>query len=69
MSTTENTVATEVSANHLPDTTAVPGWKKWVRSLGPGLITAALVFGPSKITITSKLGAEFGYALLWAIVA
>ena len=42
--------------------------KNWFRSLGPGLITAALVFGPSKMTITSKLGAEYGYALLWIIV-
>jgi manganese transport protein len=40
----------------------------WVRSLGPGIITAALVFGPSKITITSKLGAEYGYSLLWIVV-
>lgn len=44
-------------------------FRNWLRSLGPGLITAALVFGPSKITIASKLGAEYGYALLWAVVA
>ncbi len=42
--------------------------KKWLLSLGPGIITAALVFGPSKVTITSKLGAEFSYSLLWIIV-
>jgi manganese transport protein len=36
-------------------------------SLGPGIITAALVFGPSKMTITSKLGAEYGYSLLWIV--
>ena len=40
---------------------------RWLRTLGPGLITAALVFGPSKLTITSKLGAEYGFALLWII--
>lgn len=40
----------------------------WLRSLGPGIITAALVFGPSKITITSKLGAEYGFALLWIVI-
>ncbi|MHA4807984.1 Nramp family divalent metal transporter [Flavitalea flava] len=39
-----------------------------LRSLGPGIITAALVFGPSKITITSKLGAEYGFSLLWIVV-
>jgi manganese transport protein len=41
---------------------------KWFSSLGPGIITAALVFGPSKITIASKLGAEYAFALLWIIV-
>jgi manganese transport protein len=44
------------------------GVKEWLRSLGPGLITAALVFGPSKMTITSKLGAEYGFSLVWIIV-
>ncbi len=29
------------------------------------MITAALVFGPSKITITSMMGARYGYDLLW----
>ncbi|QNF33507.1 Nramp family divalent metal transporter [Adhaeribacter swui] len=41
--------------------------KKVLLSLGPGIITAALVFGPSKMTITSKLGAVYGYSLLWII--
>jgi Mn2+/Fe2+ NRAMP family transporter len=39
----------------------------WLRSMAPGIITAALVFGPSKITITTKLGAEYGFSLLWVI--
>lgn len=50
----------------------IPGspstFKKWLSSLGPGIITAALVFGPGSLTITSKLGASFGYKLLWMIV-
>jgi Mn2+/Fe2+ NRAMP family transporter len=41
---------------------------KLLKGLGPGIITAALVFGPSKMTITSKLGAEYGYATLWIVV-
>lgn len=41
--------------------------KKLLLSLGPGIITAALVFGPSKMTITSKLGAQYGYSLLWIV--
>jgi len=36
--------------------------------LGPGIITAALIFGPSKMTITSKMGADFGFNLIWIIV-
>ena len=43
--------------------------KKWLYSLGPGLITAALVFGPSKMTISSKMGAVYGYQLIWIVVA
>lgn len=46
----------------------MPNISSWLRSLGPGLIIAALVFGPSKMTITSKLGANYGFALLWIIV-
>lgn len=42
--------------------------KDWFLSLGPGIITAALVFGPSKMTITSKLGADYGFQLIWIIV-
>ncbi|MGV3502775.1 MAG: Nramp family divalent metal transporter [Adhaeribacter sp.] len=45
----------------------LPALKTALLSLGPGIITAALVFGPSKMTITSKLGAVYGYSLLWII--
>lgn len=43
--------------------------RQYLRSLGPGLITAALVFGPGSLTVASKLGAGFGYQLLWVIPA
>ena len=39
----------------------------WIHSIGPGLIVSALVFGPSKLTITSKMGANYEYDLLWII--
>lgn len=42
--------------------------KKWWRSLGPGIITAALVFGPGSLTLTSKLGSLYGYDLWWVLV-
>lgn len=35
--------------------------------LAPGIVTAAIVFGPSKITITSKMGAMYNYNLLWLV--
>lgn len=44
------------------------GFKNWLRSLGPGIITAAIVFGPSKMTITSKLGANYGFSMIWLII-
>lgn len=36
--------------------------------IGPGLITAAVVVGPGSITVCSKLGATFGYSVLWTVV-
>jgi len=41
---------------------------RWLRAIAPGIITAAVVFGPSKMTITSKMGAAYGNSLLWVIV-
>jgi len=58
----------ETSVKAIPG--KLPGWrfKTWFASLGPGIITAALVFGPSKITIASKMGADYGFSLLWVVV-
>ncbi len=42
--------------------------EKWFSYLGPGFITAALVFGPGSLTVTSKLGASSGFRFLWVIV-
>jgi manganese transport protein len=41
--------------------------KNFFKSLIPGIILAAVVFGPSKMTITTKLGAEYGYSLEWIV--
>lgn len=40
---------------------------KRIQQLGPGLITAALIFGPGSLTVGTKLGAGFGFKLLWVI--
>lgn len=42
--------------------------KSFLKKLGPGIITAALVFGPGSLTINTKLGANYGYSLLWVIL-
>ncbi len=42
--------------------------RKLLNILGPGIITAALVFGPSKMTITSKMGADYEYNLMWIVI-
>ena len=42
--------------------------KQFFRYLGPGIITAALVFGPGSLTITSKLGSLYAYDHVWVIV-
>ncbi len=55
---------------YVPDNPSNPSYlRPFLKSITPGLITAALIFGPSKMTITSKLGAQFGYSLLWMVVA
>jgi manganese transport protein len=58
---------TENESAITPKPGLLAGIKRGLLSLGPGIITAALVFGPSKMTITSKLGAVYGYSLLWII--
>ncbi len=40
----------------------------WLSYLGPGIITAALVFGPGSLTLTSKLGALYQYQMIWVVV-
>ena len=35
--------------------------------LGPGFITAALVLGPGSLAVSSKIGANFEFRLLWVI--
>lgn len=42
--------------------------QKFFRSLGPGIITAALILGPGTLTIASKLGSQYQYQLLWVIL-
>ncbi len=40
----------------------------WWRSIGPALITACVVFGPGSLLISSKVGATYGYELVWLLI-
>ena len=39
--------------------------KSYLRRIGPGFMTAAVVIGPGSITVMSSAGATYGYKLLW----
>ncbi len=40
----------------------------WWRSIGPALITACVVFGPGSLVISSRVGATYGYDLIWLLL-
>ncbi len=42
--------------------------KNLLIAIGPGFIIASVVLGPGSITVSSKIGATFGYSLLWVII-
>ena len=42
--------------------------KKWLNSSGPGVLVAAAFIGPGTVTVSTVAGANFGFALLWALV-
>ncbi|MGA8995155.1 MAG: Nramp family divalent metal transporter [Nocardioidaceae bacterium] len=44
------------------------GLKARLGQLGPGLIVAAAFVGPGTVTTASVAGADYGFALLWALV-
>jgi len=41
---------------------------RWMRSIGPGLVTACVVIGPGSILTSSKIGADEGYSKSWVVV-
>jgi NRAMP (natural resistance-associated macrophage protein)-like metal ion transporter len=45
-----------------------PKRKRLLSVIGPAFITAAVVLGPGSITVASKIGASFGYSLIWLMV-
>ncbi|MBX3439020.1 MAG: Nramp family divalent metal transporter, partial [Planctomycetaceae bacterium] len=45
------------------------GIARWMRSIGPGLVTACVVIGPGSILTSSKVGATHGYSMSWVVLA
>lgn len=44
------------------------GWRASLRYLGPGLIVSASIVGSGELIVTTALGAEAGFALLWLVI-
>jgi len=42
--------------------------RAWWKSIGPALITACVVFGPGSLLISSNVGANYGYELVWLLL-
>ncbi|GAB4162215.1 MAG: Nramp family divalent metal transporter [Winogradskyella sp.] len=42
--------------------------KNWFRNIGPGPLVAAAFIGPGTVTVCALAGANFAYALLWAMI-
>ena len=62
-------VRTAVTVAAMPPNAAPPSdWKGIFRQLGPGLIISANIVGSGELIVTTKLGANVGFTLLWFIV-
>ena len=44
-------------------------WRGILKHLGPGLIITACIVGSGELIATPKAGAEYGFSLLWFIIA
>ena len=43
-------------------------WRGVLKQLGPGLIISAAIVGSGELIVTTKLGADVGFTLLWFII-
>lgn len=57
-----------MTVQHKGEATPAVKKKNFLRYLGPGLITAALMVGPGSVTLSSKIGAIYGAELGWTLV-
>lgn len=64
MSTNHGIEQNEVNASK----SSQSSFSRFLKLIGPGLITSALVLGPGSITLSSKIGAIYGPSLVWTLV-
>ena len=43
-------------------------WTRFLKTLGPGLLFASTAIGVSHLVQSTRAGADYSYALLWAVV-
>lgn len=43
-------------------------WGATLRHLGPGIILVGAIVGSGELIMTTKLGAEAGFVLLWFVI-
>src|SRR5690606_20109923 len=53
---------TMTQLSHTPAAT-----RRWWHAVGPAIIVASVVLGPGSIYLSSKIGTQFGYSLLWIL--
>ncbi len=51
-----------------PITEPPKDWKGILKQLGPGLIISANIVGSGELIVTTKVGADVGFSLLWFII-
>ncbi len=59
-----HTLAGRIALHRAP----IPGRRKWLDKLGPGLITGASDDDPSGIATYAQAGAQFGFGLCWVML-
>jgi len=57
-----------MSEKQPPDVAISRGIFRYLRALGPTLITACVVFGPGSLVVSAKVGATYRYELLWVLI-
>jgi Mn2+/Fe2+ NRAMP family transporter len=41
---------------------------RFIKGLGPAIITACLVLGPGSLLVSSNVGSQYGYSMLWVLI-